>query len=155
MTKHLRVLFSAFPIVSRNDEMTALQTYFSVLEDYSLEAIGRSVRQFITGNVSSHDGRFAPSAAELARNARQWDEALKQVEAAKLAPPLASGILSVDFGNGKIDMTKLTLEQQDTVLRTGKAPHATLGPTTVKLQRMSDQKRGFHTGDPIGHEDAA
>lgn len=147
MTKHLKVLFSAFPTAQRSDEMLAARTYLDVLDGSSVEAVERSVRQFVTGNVSTHDGRFAPSAAELSRNVRQWDDAIRQVEERRTAPALASGIMSVDFGHGLIDMTKLTVEQQDTVLRTGKPPQVTLGPATVKIQRMSDRSRGFSTGD--------
>lgn len=155
MTKHLKVLFSAFPTAQRSDELLAAQTYLAVLEDYSVDALARSVKQFITGLVPTHDGRFAPSAAELARNVRQWDEAIRTLEAQRLAPPLASGIMSIDFGNGKIDMTRLTLEQQDEVLRTGRAPGVTIGPAVAKLQRMSGKARGFITGDADDHEAAA
>jgi hypothetical protein len=155
MTRHLRVLFSAFPNAQRSDEVLAAQTYLSVLDGHSVEAVERSVKQFVTGKVATHDGRFAPSAAELARNVEQWDAAIKVREDRLAAPPLASGILSVDFGHGPIDMTKLTLAEQDQVLRTGRAPQVTIGPATVKIQRMSEQQRGFVTGDKDGHEAAA
>lgn len=154
-TKLLKELFSAFPTATRTDELQVAQTYLAVLDGFSVEAIQRSVGQFIRGNVATHDGRFAPSAAELSRNVRQWDEAIRQVEANRTAPPLASGITSVDFGYGRIDMTRLTLEEQNYVLRTGRAPDPTLGPATVKLQRMGEQKRGFASGDPEGEADAA
>jgi len=157
MTKHLRVLFSAFPTASRSDELLAAQTYLGVLEDYSAEAVERSVKQFVTGKVSTHDGRFVPSAAELARNVREWDDVLRYIEAKRLAPPLASGILSVDFGHGMIDMTKLSLDEQDMVLRTGRAPDdLAIGHLTARLQRMGERpKRVFTSGDPVGQEDAA
>lgn len=155
MTKHLKVLFSAFPTASRSDEMLAAQTYLGVLDGLSVDALERSVKQFVTGNVPTHDGRFAPSAAELSRNVKQWHEALTRIEEIRLAPPLASGILTVDFGHGPIDMTKLTVAEQDTVLRTGRAPQVTIGPATVKLQRMSEHKRGFSTGNAEDHEAAA
>lgn len=151
----LERLFSAFPTTGRADAALSAKTYVEALHGYSVEAIERSVEQFIRGNVESHDGRFTPSAAELARNVRQWDEAIRQVEANRTAPPLASGITSVDFGYGRIDMTKLTIEEQNYVLRTGRAPDLTLGPATVKLQRMGAQKRGFAPGDSEGEADAA
>ena len=155
ITKHLQVLFSAFPAAQRSDEVLAARTYLDVLEGFTIEAVEQSVRQFITGNVQNHDGRFAPSAAELSRNVKQWDDVIRARVARLAAPPLASGILSVDFGSGPIDMTKLTLAEQDEVLRTGKPPHVKLGPAEVKIQRMSDQRRGFSTGDKDDHEAAA
>lgn len=150
---HLERLFSAFPTAARADELLAARTYLSVLDGCCLEAIDRSVSQFIRGDVATHDGRFAPSAAELARNARQWDEAIRLRDAPR--PQLASGILSIDFGKGRIDMTKLSLEEQNEVLRTGKPPQATLGPVTAKLQRMGELKRGFDAGSPESDEAAA
>lgn len=147
ITKHLKVLFSAFPTAQRTDDHLAAQTYLTVLDGFTIEAIQRSVNQFISGNVASHDGRFAPSAAELARNVKQWDDVIRTREARLAAPPLASGILSVDFGHGLIDMTKLTLDEQDYVLRTGRAPNVQIGPATVKIQRMSERTRGFTAGD--------
>lgn len=149
------MLFSAFPTAQRSDEHLAAQTYLAVLEPYRLEAVARSVQQFITGKVPNHNRAFAPSAAELAANVAKWDTVLGQIEARKLAPPLASGLISVDFGSGPIDMTKFTLEEQDAILRAGRPPQVTLGPTTMKLQRMSEQKRGFTTGDPVADADAA
>lgn len=149
--KLLDRLFSAFPTAARADEMLAARTYLEALDGYGVEAIRRSVEQFVTGRVESHDGRFAPSAAELARNVRQWHDALKVVEEAKNPPLLASGILSVDFGQGRIDMTKLSIEEQNEVLRTGKAPAVTIGPATVRLQRMGELARGF----VVGSEDEA
>lgn len=134
--------------------MLAAKTYLSVLDGCCLEAIERSVNQFIRGDVPSHDGRFAPSAAELARNVRQWDEAIRGRD--EPAPQLASGILSVDFGQGRIDMTKLTLAEQNEVLRTGgKSLQATLGPVTARLQRMAESKRGYRAGAPESDEAAA
>ena len=100
-------------------------------------------------------GRFAPSAAELARNVRQWDEAIKSLEEARNPPRLASGILSVDFGQGRIDMTKLNAAEQEEVMRTKRAPQVTLGPATVRLQRMGERAKGFRVGSPESDDAAA
>lgn len=149
----LERLFSAFPTAARADEMLAAKTYLGVLDGYSLEAIASSVDQFVRGAVETHDGRFAPSAAELSRNVRKWDEAFKLRDAPRRK--LASGIMSVDFGGGRIDMTKLSLEQQNEVLRTGKPPQITVGPTTVKLQRMGEKTTGYTPGAPESDAAAA
>lgn len=154
-TKLLKTLFSAFPTASRSDELLAARTYLEALEGYGMDALERSVNQFIRGDVPTHDGRFAPSAAELSRNVRQWDDAIKSLAAARNAPPLASGLLKVDFGHGPIDMTKLSVAEQDVVLRTGRAPAVTLGPATVRLQRMGEKARGFTVGDADGDRDVA
>lgn len=127
--------------------MLAARTYLEAVEGYSVEAIRLSVGQFVAGKVDWHDGRFAPSAAELAKNVRQWHDAIKVVEQAKNPPQLASGILSIDFGQGRIDMTKLTVEEQNEVLRTGKAPLAALGPLAARLRQLAEQKRGFNVGN--------
>lgn len=155
VTAQLGRLFSAFPTAARADEMLAAKTYISVIEGFSIDAIQRSVNQFVTGRVETHDGRFAPSAAELARNVRQWDDAIKSLEEARNAPPLASGILSVDFGQGRIDMTKLNAEQQEEVMRTKRAPQVTIGPATVRLQRMGERAKGFSVGSPESDDAAA
>ena len=150
---HLERLFSAFPTAARADELLAARTYLSVLDGCCLEAIERSVNQFIRGDVATHDGRFAPSAAELARNVRQWDDAIRLRDEPR--PQLASGILSVDFGRGRIDMTKLTLAEQNEVLRTGKELQATIGPVSARLQSMAERKRGFDASAPESDEAAA
>lgn len=135
--------------------MLSAKTYISVLDGFSLEAIQRSVNQFVTGRVESHDGRFAPSAPELARNVRQWDDAIKVVEAARSPPQLASGILSVDFGRGRIDMTKLSAAEQEEVMRTKQAPQVTAGPAVVKLQRMNERATGYSVGAPESEREAS
>ena len=155
MGRHLDRLFSAFPTAARANETLSAQTYVSVLDGFSIEAIARSVEQFVTGRVETHDGRFAPSAPELARNVRQWNDAIRSVEAARNAPALASGILRVDYGHGPIDMTKLSKAEQDEVLRTGRAPDVKLGPATVKLQRMGEKARGFGLGSPESEREIA
>lgn len=151
--RHLERLFSAFPTAARADEMLAAKTYLEAIDGCSLEAIERSVNQFIRGDVPTHDGRFAPSTAELSRNVRQWDDAIKVRDTPP--PELASGILSVDFGNGRIDMTKLTLAEQEEVLRTKRAPQVTLGPSGVRLQRLGERSAGYSAGSPESEENAA
>lgn len=155
VSKLLDRLFSAFPTAARADEVLSAKTYISALEGYTVEAIARSVEQFVTGRVEWHDGRFAPSTAELARNVRQWDEAIAVVAEARNPKPLASGILSVDFGQGRIDMTKLTAEQQEEVLRTKRAPQATLGPSGLRLARLGEKSAGYGVGAPESDDAAA
>jgi hypothetical protein len=133
------VLFSAFPSSPRDDELLSLKTYLEALSGYSVEAIERSVEQFIRGLVATHDGRFAPSAAELARNVKQWDDVLREIAERRNTPPLASGIMNVDFGHGPIDMTRLTRDEQDEVLRTGKAPVIAIGDIRARLRRLGDK----------------
>lgn len=148
-------LFSAFPTAARADEVLSAKTYITALEGYTVEAIARSVEQFISGRVEKHDGRFAPSTAELVRNVRQWDEAIKVVEEARNPRPLASGLLSVDFGAGRIDMTKLSLAEQDEVLRTKRLPQASIGPSGLRLQRLGEKSAGYGVGSPESEENAA
>lgn len=148
ITRMLGKLFSAFPTAQRADEALSARTYLEALDGFSVDAIGRSVDQFIRGAVPSHDGRFAPSTAELARNVKQWDDAIRSVETAKRDRELAAGILWVDFGGGRIDMTRLSKPEQDEVLRTGKRP-SILGPALGKLRRAAERKRGFDVGDPV------
>lgn len=150
---HLERLFSAFPTAARADEMLAAKTYLGALDGYSIEAIERSVNQFIRGDVATHDGRFAPSAAELSRNVRQWDDAIKVRDEPR--QPLASGILSVDFGKGRIDMTKLTLAEQEEVLRTKEAPRVSLGPGELRLKRLGEKSAGYGVGSPESDDAAA
>lgn len=163
------MLFAAFPASSRADDLLAVKTYLTVLEPFSTEAVRRSVQQFITGKVPTHDGRFVPSAAELARNVDQWHTVLCQIEENRKALPLASGIMQVDFGHGPIDMSKLSLAEQDEVLRTGRAPQITIGPVAARLQALTDHRlrpdmseaavqqrlMGYSVGVPESDENAA
>lgn len=81
----LETLFSAFPTTTNTNPTMTARTYLQVLEPHSLDAIERSVNQFLRGAVDGHEGTYAPSAAVLARNVRSWDEAIASVTKARTA----------------------------------------------------------------------
>lgn len=89
--------------------------------DASADAVKRSCGQFLAGRVDGHNNSFLPTAAELSANARAWDRAIAQVtadqELAKLNKPIETGILTMDFGHGSVDMRGLTTDEQDVIIR--------------------------------------
>lgn len=116
----------------------------------SLEALQRSVGQFMAGLVEEHNNAKMPSGGQLAANARQWDYALSTVDADRprlVSYPMGSlppkpmvpgGMISIDFGKGPIDMTRLTYAEQQEVMKTKTAPTRLIAGRVEqpKLQRM-------------------
>lgn len=66
----LEALFAAFPAQSREDPTTTARAYLMALEGIEPRYVAEAVRRYIQGRVDRERHTFAPSTAELAREAR-------------------------------------------------------------------------------------
>jgi len=92
-----------------------INAYVDATSTVSLDALRRSVEQFVTGRVERANRSFVPSGEELAHNARQWQIAIDTISGTP-APPMHNGLVEMDFGQGRIDMRGLTAQEQDTII---------------------------------------
>lgn len=115
-------LFSAFPSSQMNITDDTINAYVDATSAFSLDALRRSVEQFVTGRVERGNRSFVPSGEELAHNARQWQIAIDTISGDD-APLQHNGIIEMDFGQGRIDMRGLTASEQDQIISAkGRAP---------------------------------
>lgn len=130
-----------------------ISNYLDAVEDVSLDAVERSCRQFREGRVERNNS-FVPTPVELAINARQWDYAIATVtadrELAKLSrvvvypiggkpPPPAQplGPIKLEVGGAVRDVSRMTFEQKEEVMRTGRMPDE--APAVVaRLRKMTE-----------------
>lgn len=102
--------------------MATVELYVAATAEFTLESINRSVEQFVTGKVERDNRAFAPSADEFSGNVRLWSNAISKL-AERDGPELHSGLISMDFGAGRIDMRGLTVAEQDQIIANkGRAP---------------------------------
>lgn len=94
--------------------MATIEIYVSATAEFCLEAIQRSVEQFVTGKVERENRAFAPSTDEFSRNVRRWQEAIDFRD--DRGPPLHNGLLEMDWGQGMINMRGLTEAEQDKII---------------------------------------
>lgn len=125
-------LMNAFPASLSNITAGVIDAYVEATFDCDEEAITRSIDQYRSGRVDEHNGPFAPDAAAFARNVRMWVRALqvmagmgKQEELISypqgaLPPPPAEplGPLTVDFGEGVIDLRGKTFAEKEAIMAT-------------------------------------
>jgi hypothetical protein len=129
----LKTLFSAFPTSQKGELAQIARTYLHAVQPYSIDAIESAVGEFVSGTVPEHDGKFVPTTAQLARRVRHREEIQTLLHGRKGSnvipyrigekPPAGAvpcGIVSVDFGDGRIPLEDLTHEEREEVLRTGK-----------------------------------
>lgn len=116
------------------------------VSDCTLLGVQRACEGFLKGNVIDFNNDFAPTGPRLAEEARKWDEAkaamdrLVSADRPKLVtypmgslppPPMVpAGLMSIDFGDGTIDMSKLSHAEQEEVLRLKGRP---MMPTVRKM----------------------
>lgn len=84
-----RALFTTFSAGDRGEPAEVIATYLIAASGYPLAAIEEAVFRFIRGEVSDHDGRFLPTAAELGREIAKSAARMRPVERprAYIAPP--------------------------------------------------------------------
>lgn len=75
----LRALFTAFPSHDSGNAAWRVAGYQDALFGEPLWAVERAVRRFLRGEVCSHDGRFLPTSAELARVVREESAAARRM----------------------------------------------------------------------------
>lgn len=127
--------------------------YVEAVADVSLDAVERSCRQFREGRVERNNS-FVPTPVELAMNTRQWDYAIATVTASqelrKLErvvvykigeqpppPAVPLGPIKLEVGGVVRDVSHLTFEQKEEVMRTGRMPDE--APAVgARLRKMGD-----------------
>lgn len=115
-------LFDAYPSSGQQVSASRVATYVDAVSGLSVEAVRRSVEQFVTGNVDRENRDFAPSGEAFAANVREWQRAL-DLRAGNDEPELHNGLIEMDFGAGRIDMRGLTNAEQDQIIAAkGRAP---------------------------------
>lgn len=77
---HLTMLFTAFPTQERQNPEQVIATYLIALEDFSAAEIRAGIMKFIKGEWPSHDGKFVPSCAMVARAVRAASDEFKAAE---------------------------------------------------------------------------
>jgi hypothetical protein len=127
--------------------------YLEAVAGYRVGALAHAVKRFSIGDVDGHNNAFPPSGAQLAQQTRLFDEVMQSLEAApgpKLVsyrigeePPAGAvplGPLSVDFGKGVIDMSKMTPAEKDLVFKHKGLPPADgalpFQPTLKKMGKI-------------------
>ena len=133
------MMMHAFP--SSRDQITAetIRAYLDAVSELGVEAVERSCRQFSRGLVEGRNNAFPPSGAELATNARLWQEAIATVETNRALaaatrmvtykmgegpPPPAKplGPIRLEVGGIMRDTSDWSHEEKEFALRTGKMP---------------------------------
>lgn len=116
-----------------------IDAYLEAVEDVSAEAVQRSCEQFRKGRVEGHNTEFVPQPATLAKNARQWDEAiayitssremrkLQPVKIVKIGEPIRPpdqplGPIRLEVGGIMRDTSDWSHEEKEEAIRTGKMP---------------------------------
>lgn len=151
-------LMHGYPSSQSQISQGTIDAYAAAVSGCSIEAVTRSCQQFLSGNVESHNNAFMPTAAELAANARQWDNAIATVTANReiaaaarvtvypigTTPPPPSvplGPIKVEVGGIMRDVSHLTYADKEEVLRTGKMP----GEDPAKLEpgRVTPRLQGM------------
>ena len=66
----LKALFASFPMQDKADPEAAAMAYAFAIDGVKPDAVADAVKRFIRGEVPTHDGRFMPTPAELAKEAR-------------------------------------------------------------------------------------
>jgi len=155
-------MMRGFPSSQGHVTEGVLASYVSAVEEFPVEAIGHACKRFLTGDVPGHNNGFMPTAAELSEQAKLFADVLAQIQRNRqeepklimvpIGEPLPDGAvplgpLSIDFGDGKIDMRGMTPDEKEAVLTSKGLPRID-GMPKPKLQ-------AFTAGDADGDREVA
>lgn len=132
-------MLRGYPSSSRLNE-AQIETYCSAMAGRSLDAVRRTCQQFMDGNVPGHDNSFIPTVPEVSAKAREWDEAIAAVTAAREIKT-ASRIVSYPIGGkpppGFIALGELEERRnQEAIAAREKGKKV----ATAKFKKMDDPK---------------
>lgn len=150
------MMMNGFP--SSQDRVTAetIRAYLLAVDDLGVEAVERSCRQFARGLVENRNNAFMPTAAELASNARLWQDAIGYVDASRAlaqaqritpyrigesAPPPATplGPTRLEVEGLMRDTSDWSHDEKEEAIRTGKMPQARrVGGAIENVKRLRD-----------------
>lgn len=128
-----------------------VEAMVAAVDDCRVDAVAHACRRFNRGEVEGHNAAFAPSAGQLAAQARLFDTVLRKIDRDKEErpvlisypiggepppPAVPLGPLSVDFGSGPIDMRDMSPADKEFVLANKRRPDEIEQAQVPKLQRM-------------------
>ncbi len=147
-------MLERFLVGRQSDINTLMSGFLGVAEEHSLAAVTEACYQYREGLVPGQNLNYYPNlvqfAAECRRHAgrapidptdnRDMRQLVIYPQGGKPPPGTRpAGMLSIDFGHGKIDLSRMTHEQQEEVLRS-KGRNRLAGPAgkvpALKTQRM-------------------
>ena len=154
-------MMSGFPSSQGRVTEDVMASYLEAVEDFPVEAIGHACKRFLTGDVPGHNNGFMPTAAELSEQSKLFADVLAQIERNRqeepklimvpIGEPLPEGAvplgpISIDFGDGRIDMRGMTPAEKEAVLTSKGLPRVSM--PKPKLQ-------AFTAGDADGDRHVA
>lgn len=143
----IKVMLSGFPASASGLTEMSPEAYWMAVEGFPLQAIKDACQYFLRPGARA----FAPSASELAAVVQMMtpsepdpDDAtdmrnLTGYPIGELPPPgmVPAGQVSIDYGHGRIDMLRLSHEEQERVFKTHRAPERiAAGTARPKIKRM-------------------
>lgn len=171
VTALISLLLGSFPNFQSGDSEAALLAYQYVLKDAELSDIEAGVSKLINGEYPGHDGRFAPTAPQLAtviRMAREDRERHEKRMQYRLAPPPPDEISEDERARVAEKMKALRLEKKKAITEWTADEVVAVRTYFAKVNEhfapdMSDEAiaerlgliRGYSVGDTEGQEDAA
>jgi hypothetical protein len=138
---------------SQNLTEGALRVFFAVVGPYPLVSVRVACLAFAAGEVEGRNNAYPPSSAELGAEVRRHLPAdardpndstdMRNLIAYPIGgkPPegkVPAGLVSIDFGRGKIDLSRMTHAEQEATLRKQDAPERIRHDTIQRpaLKRM-------------------
>lgn len=124
-------MLAGFPGQS-NITAATVMAYLLAVEHCSDEAIASACMAYLRHQVADHDYQFAPTAAQLGHTAsmfepREADPDLGDLIAYPIGADVPEGAVplgptSVDFGYGRIDMSRMSHAEKEETMRTKRLP---------------------------------
>ena len=126
-----------------------INSFLSATEDYTVEALQAACRDFQRGDVPGYDPAYPLTAPQLARRCETWEVALRRLNGQRepdgivaypigALPPAGTtplGPIKLEIDGRIRDVSALTHEQKEEVMRTGKLPD----PVTPTIQRIANE----------------
>lgn len=145
--KMIRTMLAGFPSSASGITELTPAAYLMALEGYSNQAVADACKYFLRPSSRT----YPPPANELAQIAEMMsggahdpDDAtdmrnLTGYPIGELPPPgmVPAGQVSIDYGHGRIDMRRLSHEEQERVFKTHRAPERIAAdPARPNIKRM-------------------
>lgn len=142
----LLTTLGGFPFLAGRMDRALIDAYLAALSEFSAEAVALACRRFSDCDVPGWDPSRPPSAAQIVQQARLFTNLAEYKErprlvAVPIGKPLPDGMrtlgpLSVNFGHGNIDMSGMTPDEKEEVLRLGRRPDADGKQLVPHLKRV-------------------
>lgn len=152
-------VLSGYPTIADKVGQSMVDAFVEATADYAVEALRAACRDFQQHDVPDHNFDFPLNAPQLAKRTAMWDGIIRR-QADKgqglavgsrgvvsypigASPPegyVPLGPMRVDFGHGAIDMSAMSHEEKEAVLRSqGRVAIEGKPEVTARLQRVTDK----------------